>query len=145
MNTSDTQGAAPVQVAAGHAADYGDWDQHKWHNERIYWNLELFFKVTLAIAAAFALLAAKQPREANLLLAGAFAAGGFLELVTGATLFLNIRAHSRYKSNVLKPLGKITLKRWERAEFYIPAGMAVATLVVVIVSGAAAYAYAFKF
>ncbi len=105
------------------------WSQRQYHNEKIYWNLDLFVKVTLAVAGGLAYLSVHLPDDHLEFVSLMVRAGGAIELFTGLILTFNIGCHYSFKIHKLNPPEyNKQLRWWERAEIYIMSAILVTSV-----------------
>lgn len=126
MKTDDTTEIPTEEVAYSTA----HWVQRQYHNERIYWNFDLFVKVTLAIAGGLAFVVTRKI-EGNLELTRDLAKlAGLLQVSAGAIITSNICFHVKAKIQRLSPRPQVLKQMWGWSETYLVAFVLFLSLVI---------------
>ncbi|MBT8098923.1 MAG: hypothetical protein KJO82_04195 [Gammaproteobacteria bacterium] len=115
-----TVAGSPANPAGSAAGSPSDWPQRQFHNEKIYWNLEQFIKVTLGIAGGLAFLSVNIPDDRIAFVNLMVRAAGVIELFAGVVLTFNIWCHHRFKHTRMNtPEYNRTLRAWQQADVWI--------------------------
>lgn len=105
--------------------EYSDseWNQRRYHNEKVYWNLEFFTKITLVICGGFVYLAINRCNGDPVLIGKLLLLGGLFQLVLGSLCSLNIVSHYRAKWTRRKHKPVLMSRLFIASDFYIIIGI----------------------